>query len=113
MELKEFVKTVLTEISAGVADAKKELEGKNVIVNPSIRINDANRGFVDVSAEKPIAEVHFEVALTSSKTKGDTEGIGVFLGSFGVGGKSDTKTNNEEITRIGFSIPLAFPTTKI
>jgi len=102
MELKEFVKTVLTEISAGVADAKKEL-GASVIVNPMPKSQDAL---------KPITEVRFEIGLTSSDAKGSATGIGVFLGSIGVGTKNDAMTNSELITRIGFAIPIAFPFTR-
>lgn len=103
MELKEFVKTVLAEISAGVADAKKELDGK-VVINPRIS-NDEK--------DKPIIEVCFEIGLMSSKTKENTDGIGVFLGSLGVGTKNDAKTNSESVTRIGFTIPIAFQSTKV
>ena len=99
MELKEFVKTVLAEISAGVADAKKELDGK-VVINPRIS-NDEK--------DKPIIEVCFEIGLMSSKTKENTDGIGVFLGDIAIGGKHKCNKNNEEVTHIKFTIPIVFP----
>ena len=102
MELKEFIKNVLIDLSEGVEEAQMELKEKSTVVNPR-RTNNINH------EDRNITTVHFEMGLMSSETENNTAGIGVFLSSVGVGVKNDAKTNNESVTRISFSLQVAFP----
>jgi len=56
-----------------------------------------------------LSNVEFDVAVTAEKSEGTKGGIGVFVGSIGLGaqGKSDLK--NQSVSRIKFSAPISLP----
>lgn len=59
--------------------------------------------------DKLVLELEFDVAVTTqedSKTKG---GIGIFVGSIGIGAQGQSGTSLSEINRIKFKVPLALP----
>jgi hypothetical protein len=109
MELKEFVKTVIKELSEGMKEVQEEVEG--VVINPKdILIN--TQGGTGLSSSRndksPVTILRFEIGLTESKVKKNTGGMGVFLGSVNMGAKRESETNDDAITRISFSIPVLF-----
>ena len=42
MELKEFIKTTLTQISQGIIEAQDEMEGNDMIINPAGLASNSN-----------------------------------------------------------------------
>ena len=105
MELKEFVKGVLTQICEGVVETQKEIEKYDAVVNPKDNRHASKVEYTGI----PVSEVVFDVDLIKSGKNENTAGIGVFLGDVGIGGKCKSKTNDETITHIKFSIPIVFP----
>ena len=111
MELKEFVKETLTQIVDGVIEAGEELRKKNADVNPI-------GGHFDQSAlqgrqwsfKEGVTEVvSFDVALTDQSSKGTKGGIGVFLGSVGLGSQGQSEASQTSLSRIRFQIPILLP----
>lgn len=117
MELREFVKTALTEIMNGVKDAqlgaKNPSEGQ---VTPSVLQQGTSSGVLNVptgcllSAQKQfIQSVKFDVAVTieqGTETKG---GIGIFMGAVGLGSQGESTTSQTSVSRIKFEVPVSFP----
>ena len=106
MELQDFIKQTLVEIMNGVKDAQEATKDSGGYVAPKTTdlLKAAEVGIT------PRQGVEFDVALTTSDAKGQKAGIGVFLGSFGVGGQNEAKAENLSHTRIRFSVPIALPT---
>lgn len=112
MELKEFIKTAITDITDAVSELQAGLDN-GAIVNPSLP-NPIPNETVDVSqndsVNNRISNIDFDIALTVSDT--DTiegEGkIGIQVFSAKIGG--DSKSRTENISRITFSIPIVLPT---
>ena len=96
MELKEFIKTTIAEISEGVAEAHKSIsKDSGVLISPQ---GDKTRH----GANKENLE--FDIALTTSK-----EGlISVAAGWMGIGAKTQGEKSEEIVNRIKFSIPIGF-----
>jgi len=110
MELKEFVKEVLVQLSEAVVETQEKVKDKGAVVNPQ----GYNGGSTIVNVvSNPITVINFEVVLTNTGTSEKSAGIGVYLGSVGAGGKVKNETSNKDITRISFSIPAALPNFKI
>jgi len=105
MELKEFVKEVLTQICEGVIGTQEKVNKYGAVVNPK----DNRHSSKIENTTIPVSEVVFDVNLTKSGTNENTAGIGVFLCDIGIGGKHNEKTNNEYVTHIKFAIPIVFP----
>ena len=115
MNLKDFVKDSITQIIDGVTEAEKIISQKEAHVNPT---------YVNLSSDIviPRAErVHmlkFNVAVTEAKEASANAGgkmstglVGVFLGISASAGGEISK-GSENLSRIEFEIPIAYPLTK-
>jgi hypothetical protein len=117
MELKEFVKTVITQLVEGVSEAKKEVANKDAFVNPLGEF-DANSdngiiGYIRVKERlRSVGILAFEVGLTSTGIEENSGKVGVFLSIVGVGTESAKSISNEAVTRIKFSIPIVLPASE-
>lgn len=113
MELKEFIKEVLTQIIDGVDEAQRDVKTRNEgIVNPDLTLyahDQTQHGRLTSSKKELVQSVKFDVALTVSEGKGTKAGIGVYMGaiSLGAGGKSDESTST--VSRIQFEVPVLLP----
>lgn len=112
MELKEFVKTALTDITNAVSELQAELQN-GAIVSPSMSNKISNVTVTDPANEncyRVISKIDFDVAITVGGTDkveaGGKAGIQIF--SAKIGGNSEEHTEN--VSRITFSIPVVLPT---
>lgn len=111
MELKDFVKGVITDITCAVKELQDELKN-GAVVSPNLERStgkDTVKDYCNAGACRPISEIDFEVAVTAgnmvNKEAGGALGIHVLQGK--VGGKSEERM--ESISKIRFSIPLILP----
>ena len=117
MDLKTFVAETLTQIVAGVAEARTQIDalGVGAKVNPTVRSRDEVRGHVQ---EKP---VDFDVAVTvvdqdqgeeTSKVGGGMAGVLAGVG-VKIGAEMTEQANalrrNETVSRVQFEVMLAQP----
>ena len=58
---------------------------------------------------KPISNVEFDIALAEANAKDTKGGIGVFLGSVGLGSQGSSHGESSSHSRIKFSVPIVFP----
>lgn len=117
MELKEFVKRVLVDISEGIEDAQLELMG-----TASVAPRRTSRKGCDSVYTKygylDVANVDFDVAVTSESTEKSTDGVSggvrVFdFVHFGGGIKGENSILLQNISRVKFSIPMIYPTSDL
>ena len=123
MELKDFIKSVLFDVTEAVKECQEELKN-GAIISPSNR--SAEEKVRAVSGDLKISYIDFEVAVSESSenlNNGEKTGgvevsgsvIGVrFGGKFG--GKSVSEENkqvNENVSKIKFSIPVIYPTQPV
>lgn len=115
MELKEFIKTAITDITEAVSELQRELEN-GTIVNPSIPNPITNITVIDpdnVNINRRISNIDFDVALTVADTGTIESGgkVGIQIFSARIGGES--KSHSENVSRITFSIPIVLPTEHV
>ncbi|MDY6302389.1 MAG: hypothetical protein SPL96_10920 [Bacteroidales bacterium] len=115
MELKEFIKTAITDITDAVSELQSELKN-GAIVSPSLPHAISNGTVLNPENDKvnrPISKIDFDVAITvgdsDSVEAGAKAGIQIFSAKLG----SETKTHTENVSRMTFSIPLVLPTTHV
>lgn len=109
MELSEFIKTVLTEITQGIEDAQESLKEKDMLINP-ITKSDGTYDTAGKGSKRQIQNLEFDLSVSvSSETKKGASAIAVV--SF-FAGKGDISSINENIStnRLKFSIPVSLPT---
>ena len=103
MELQEFVKETLLQITIGVKEY-------GAVVNPKQYKSTSDATNARVKNEYyPVQNINFEVALTSSTGEENKSGIGVLLGSFNIGANKNDESKSVAVTSIKFNIPLVLP----
>lgn len=120
MELKEFVAESVKQIFEGVQEAQSSIDGEDAIVVPSVvPKSDADWhpsvvGYASKASKYlPLVQmVEFDVAVTV-ETQGEKKGgIGVVIGSVGIGGTKSSSDAASSVSRIRFGVPIALPIGK-
>lgn len=112
MELKDFIKTAISDITNAVSELQSELKN-GAIVSPSMPNPISNLTVIDPENKKSnrqISKIDFDVAITvgtSDKVEaGGKVGIQIFSAKIG----NDNEEHKENVSRITFSIPVVLPT---
>lgn len=115
MELKEFIKTAISDITNAVSELQSELQN-GAIVSPSVSNSIANVTVVDPQnkeSNRPISKIDFDVAIAVGNTDSTKTGgkIGIQILSAKLGSNDEHHTEN--VSRITFSIPVVLPTCHV
>lgn len=110
MDIQQFIAGAITQIVAGVADARLAVEkyGASAGSDPVYGYVKSNKVMKDGEGRQ-VTLVDFDVALTSADSTGTKGGIGVFLGSVGVGSQGASHGESSRHSRIRFSVPVVLP----
>lgn len=111
MELKDFIKTALTDITNAVSELQKELNN-GAIVSPSLS-EDGEKTIVIDNKNVILTQVAFDVAITAGGTdtiKGGAKG-GLHVFSAKVDGSNEEHTEN--VSHVSFSIPIVLPQHRV
>lgn len=112
MELKEFIKTAITDITEAVSELQSELNN-GAIINPTLPNPIALKTLTVDDEIRPIEQLAFDVAVTATEASGIDGSAKAGISIFGakIGTESSAKTEN--VSRLTFSVPIVFPTTHI
>jgi hypothetical protein len=113
MELQDFIKTALTEIVAGVAEASKASKEHGGIVGSMTLYGyvKENKILTD-EVGRLVSTVEFDIALAEGSSKDTKGGIGVYLGAVGLGSQGGSHGETSTHSRIKFSVPVVLPDAK-
>lgn len=110
MELKDFVRETLVQITEGVKEAQDLCKEKGGLVNPMLQVRTCNNvKYRHDDSDYPATEVRFNVGLTEISTDGNKSGIGVFLGKISLGKEREKGNEMQSVTSIDFSVTVVFP----
>jgi len=112
MKLEEFVSETISQIISGIQKTHDHAKENGATVNPRLehKKRTLSTGKVTVTQKSPIHDIDFDVAVTTTEGKGTKGGIGVFVGPLGMGSQGQSESANSSVSRIKFSVPVAFPT---
>lgn len=114
MELKDFVKTAINDITNAVSELQEELKN-GAIISPSMPNAISNATIKDPNSKcnRKISNIDFNVATTvESSDKVDAKG-GVGIQIFSAKIENNNEHRTENVSRIAFSIPVVLPTFNI
>lgn len=113
MNLQEFIKTALTDIVAGVAQASAAAQehGGRVGSMMLYGYTKENKILTD-DKDRPVATVEFDIALAEANSKDTKGGIGVYLGAVGLGSQGASHGEASTHSRIKFSVSVVLPSSK-
>lgn len=111
MDLREFVRLTLEQITEGVNDSGPRINELGGQVNPHIMNGGeemATHGLL-WGTGVTIQVVKFDVALTVNTGTGTKGGIGILAGAVNLGSSGESHTQNSSVSRVCFAVPLALP----
>ena len=112
MELKDFIKTAITDITEAVSELQEELKN-GTIVNPSLAQGEHGKSLVVDNEVRMMERLNFDIAVTATEAtelNGNAKaGISVFGAKVG----AENKERTENVSRLTFSLPLVLPTTHV
>lgn len=111
MELKEFIKSTITQRSEAVYELNDELKEKGVVVNPCYAAN-TNFDTIGSSDGIIVSTVDFDLQVSTSEMKENSGKIGVLASVVGVGASTKEGSNGNEGNRIRFNLPVVLPYKK-
>ena len=104
MELKEFVKTAIKEISNAVSELNEEMSSKGLLVNP---IPDNHQdGMVYSSDGRWLQKIEFNVSVTTSETTEGGGNLKLYVAKADV----NKRISDEFVNSLKFHITVALPT---
>lgn len=112
MELKEFIKSTVTQISEAVYELNDELEEHKVIVNPSGN-NQISRYIITGYDDRIVTDIEFDLSLSIQENRESGAKIGVVASIVGIGLNSKDNKMNEAATRVKFSLPVILPAKNV
>lgn len=109
MNLKEFTKQTLLQIVESVSEINKEIAHTGANIPATFYQSGGKVTENNSDAGKGIVDVDFDVAITATDASSAEGGAGLTVLSISLGGKMDSKTENQIISRVKFSLPLVLP----
>lgn len=121
MDLKDFVKSSLSQVAEGIIEANNALKDTDAIVNPAeIVVNSDNsqaygrtkRPELKEDPTRVVEKVEFDVAVTVQEGESTNAGIKVSVMSIGLGAGGESSLTQGSQSRIKFTVPMVFPSNK-
>jgi hypothetical protein len=112
MELKEFIKTAIADITEAIVELQTELDN-GAIINPTLPNAIATKTLTINNEIRPIEHLAFDVAVTATDASDIKGGAKAGISIFGakVGGGASAQTEN--VSRLTFSVPVVYPSTHV
>jgi hypothetical protein len=119
MDLQEFIKESLVQISKGIIEANEALADTDAVVNPTgvqaYSTEAKAYGRVDERFKDKDSIVHlvkFDVALHAEAGTETGGGLKLSIASIGVGAEGKSSDSEKSESRIQFDIPMVYPNSK-
>jgi hypothetical protein len=114
VELQEFVKAALLQITAAVREAQDVVRSSGGFVNPSVVSSTPGNAdlthFATLESGQNVFLIDFDVAVTATDAIEGGGGAKLSVASvFSIHGGAKTTTTSESTSRIRFKVPLALP----
>ncbi len=112
MDLKEFIKVVIADITEAVSESQHELKNNSIICPKNV--NNNKLGYImEVNDCLTVSNILFDIGVTTENHQTlsgqvNTK-IGVSVASFGGEGNGSDTYSKGQMSRISFSIPLILP----
>lgn len=118
MDLKDFIKEAIKDVSEAISESNSELFDIGTLVNPKNVYTSSDNEEIyghlldeDENEEyrRPVHLVNFDIAVSSSTKKDGKEGIGVNVVGIKLGKDGTQADENKMSSRLKFSLPVAMP----
>ncbi|MEL5895034.1 trypco2 family protein [Bacteroides sp. GD17] len=104
MELKDFIKATIKDISDAVTELNTEMADKNLLVNPIP--NNHQGGMVYSEDGRWLQKIEFDVSVTTSDKSEKGGRVKIYVAKAGI----SESASNEATSSLHFHITVALPT---
>ena len=104
MTLQEFIRDSLTQILAGVAEAKS----KDKRIAPWVAATGKTASGLSIADGTAVFLVDFDVAVTAAESTGGGSGSISIAQVFSVGASREASKQETQLSRITFSVPIRY-----
>ncbi len=112
MELKDFIKTAITDITEAVSELKGGLNN-GAVINPTIMQGEHGKSVLVDNEVRMIERLNFDIAVTASEVTELNGKVKAGISVFGAKVGAENEERVENVSRITFSIPIVLPATHI
>lgn len=112
MELKEFIKAAISDITDAVHELQDELTN-GTIVNPTIETGKQGEAELVNNEVRMMERLNFDIAVTVSETTELDGKVKAGISVFGAKIGAESTGKSENMSRMTFSIPLLLPATHV
>lgn len=114
MELKDFIKSTISQIIDSVSDLNEVYKDKDATINPLsfVRIKDM-QSVQTGSGERLLTNVEFDLTVSIDESKNTDGKVNVMSCVIGGGASKSHTEGNSSISRVRFSIPVVLPAKRI
>ena len=121
MELKEFIKEAIRDVSEAIKESNDELAEIGVISNPESVSGQGSSGRLygfayrpsnGESTQRPVHMLEFDMAVSTIDKKDGKQGIGVEVAGIKLGKDGSKGEESSVSSRLKFGVPIAFPVGK-
>ena len=118
MDLSTFIRESLVQIARGIEEANANLAGTTAKVNPRGIVPSAKGdtkfyGYLNESNEEKymrvVQEIEFDVAVHATEGTETKGGIGIMVGTIGLGSHGKSQAGSSSESRLKFTIPMVLP----
>jgi hypothetical protein len=118
LDLKEFIKESLVQISGAITEANEDLKGSGAMINPlhvTVSTNPSQAygrtgTEMHVGNESRVVEkVEFDVAVYAEEGSQTKAGFKLSVVSIGLGASGQSNNKDKSESRIKFCIPVVYP----
>lgn len=114
MELKEFIKSTIKQISESVDELNQEFEGKQTFVNPTNIKGIGEKPYVPFAfTDYNVTNIDFDLSVDVENKEGTTGKVGVLASVIGVGVSSTEGRVQHSESKVRFTIPVILPSKKL
>jgi formylmethanofuran dehydrogenase subunit B len=106
MELKEYIKEVVSSINLAIKDLQ-ENNVSNEVINPKGIMGTKGVGANDSRLQ--VSDIEFNIVISKELKEESKSGLGVMMGHFNIGCQENDGRTNNSVNSIRFSIPIIFP----
>ncbi|MTK53358.1 hypothetical protein [Paludibacter sp.] len=113
MELKDFIKETLAQITNGVVEAQELIKNTGAYINPEGRLegNQVRTGFE--GEYRSIQNVKMSIAVKVIENTQTKAALGVVSAFINAGAATANSDSNSVTNRIEFEIPISLPITNV
>ncbi|MCM1079127.1 MAG: hypothetical protein NC344_05805 [Bacteroidales bacterium] len=112
MELKEFIKAAVSDITNAVSELQAELDN-GAIVNPTLPKGEYGKHLMVNNEIREIERLNFDVAVTVAESTGQESGVKGGISILGAKTGSESSTKAENVSRLTFSVPVVLPSEHV